>query len=92
MGGKCSWTCTGRVTTSLLPGFKKFRWESRGIGYLGISYTHGTESTFLIYSSNSGKFMPMSRKARPTSSRFGTVCPTENEKCKIRIIGQLIIK
>lgn len=77
MGGRCSWICTGLVTTSLLPGFRKFRWSSRTTGYLGTGFGAGPKFTYFTYSSSSATLMFMSRKHSPKWSTFGCVQPTE---------------
>lgn len=82
----------GRVTTSLVPAFKKFKFDSFGTGNFGTGKMHGTESTFTIYSSKSGICIFKSPNASATSSKFGSVRPstilTEQKKILTNICSK----
>ena len=65
------------INTSFIPGFKKFRWCSLGIGYLEISWGNGVGSTFPTKSAKSWMEIPISRKVRPKSSKLGSDLPTD---------------
>lgn len=68
--------CMGRERISLAPGFRKFKLEVLGTGILGTVCGKGGQSTLFTYSSSSDTDIPISRKARPRSSRFGSDRPT----------------
>lgn len=70
------------MTTSFDPAFKKFKFDSLGTGNFGTGKAQGTESTFTIYSSKSAICIFKSPNASATSSRFGSVRPSGNNKKK----------
>lgn len=68
------------MTTSFEPGFKKFRFDSFGIGNFGTFTMHGTGSTFAMYSSKSEILIERSLNASATSSKFGSVRPSKRKQ------------
>lgn len=66
----------GRDNISLAPGLRKLRFDVRGTGREGSKWGNGEQSTLLTYSSSSDTDIPMSRNAKPRSSRLGSERPT----------------
>uniref|UniRef100_A0A182IKG1 Uncharacterized protein n=1 Tax=Anopheles atroparvus TaxID=41427 RepID=A0A182IKG1_ANOAO len=61
IGGMYMGMCSGRIIISRLPGFRKFRFDSRGSGKRGTANGSAMGSTNWMYSISSCMLMPMSR-------------------------------
>uniref|UniRef100_A0A182UY39 Uncharacterized protein n=1 Tax=Anopheles merus TaxID=30066 RepID=A0A182UY39_ANOME len=88
-GGMYSGMWTGRVSTSRLPGFRKFRLDSFGSGKRGTSSGSGIGSTNWMYSISSSRLMPISLYASARSSRFASVRLYSSQyRCMMREISR----